>query len=101
MFRLTIGVFLIWFLFVHPSAEVFAGQMPVVMQEPSPTPEIQVTVIVPTEVPYYRTETIDGQVVRYEYVISAGDVVVSGLLLFLIFSLWGLGGIFYLNGERK
>jgi hypothetical protein len=44
---------------------------------------------------------VGEQDVRYDYIISAGDVMVSILLLVLIFSVWAGVGIFVLIGERR
>jgi hypothetical protein len=49
----------------------------------------------PTPEPYiYATSipgagTPSGQMMRYDYVVNAGDVQTSNLLMFLLFSLWG------------
>jgi hypothetical protein len=92
MFRSVIGIVLI-LLLVSPAGAVFAAP---VMQEPTPevTPDT-------TPDPSYVYEVIDGQDVRYDYVISAGDVMVSGLLVVLVFSVWGLGGILIFGGRKN
>lgn len=34
--------------------------------------------------------TPEGQVTRFDYVVTAGDVQIANLLTFLLFSLWGM-----------
>jgi len=91
MFIRVIGIVFI-IVMASPAGAVFAAP---VMQEPTPevTPDT-------TPDPSYIYEEIEGQAVRYDYVISAGDVMVSALLIVLVFSVWGLGGIVILGGRN-
>jgi hypothetical protein len=44
----------------------------------------------------WQYEEIAGQVVRYDFIVTAGDVMVSVLLLLTLFSMWGLGAVYLL-----
>lgn len=92
MFR-AIGIIFIVFL-LYPSAGAFA--MPLAQE---PTPEI--TPQATAEPLTHKIEVIAGQDVRYDYAVSAGDVMIAGLLLMLVFSVWALGGIFIIGGRRE
>lgn len=63
-------------------------------QTSTPAPEA-------TEEPQpYRYDTIDGQTVRFDYVLTTGDVAVGGLLLVLVVSVWIVAAIFYFGGQQ-
>jgi hypothetical protein len=49
----------------------------------SPAPWVEVTIVPPGGTP-------PGQVVRYEYTLSAGETHIANLLTWLLFSLWGM-----------
>jgi hypothetical protein len=92
----TIAVVVVLALIVFPYVSVGAkAESPAISQaEPEPTPE-------PTDEPVVsRWEEIEGTTVRFDYIISAGDVAVSGLLLTLILSVWVFGGLFFIGGHR-
>lgn len=72
-----------------------AGELSAQTDTPEPTP-------VPTSTSEpYRYEVIDDQTVRYDYIITAGEVVIGGLLIVLVLSVWLIGAIFYLTGGGK
>lgn len=95
--RLMLVVF-VWVCLAIPGAVVSAqpAAAPLLQQTETPDPEV-------TEVPIpqpYRYDTIQDQDVRWDYVISAGDVMIAGLLLILVLSLWITTVITYI-GERR
>jgi hypothetical protein len=91
----TIAALTLMILMISPMLTHAAADVPVVSQtDPAPTPE-------PTEVPNIsRWEEVEGTTVRFDYVISAGDVAVAGLLLVLVVSVWVFGGLFFIGGYR-
>lgn len=64
-------------------------------ETPTPTPT-ETPTLTPTPEPWiYATlsppaEGESGQMTRFDYTYTAGDVMVSSILLFLAFSLWGM-----------
>lgn len=65
---------------------------------PTPEPTSEPTV---TLEPPYRYEVIDDQTVRYDYIITAGDLMIGGLMLVQVVSVWLIAAIFYLGGQQR
>lgn len=91
----TITALILVILLISPYMVTHAAAVPSVSQtDPAPTLE-------PTEAPNIsHWEEIEGTTVRFDYVISAGDVAVSALLLTLVLSVWVFAGLFFIGGHR-
>lgn len=88
--RTAFVLFSLCFLLVLTSGDVSAQT-----DTPEPTPA-------PTSTSEpYRYEVIDDQTVRYDYIITAGEVVIGGLLLVLVVSVWLIAVIFYVGGQQR
>jgi hypothetical protein len=88
---------LILIAFLTLTSGLAGGGLPRVQaQEPTEEPTTA------TEEPSYaRYAEIEGVTVRWEYVITAGDIMTAGLLLVLLASLWIFTALFFIGKGSK
>lgn len=54
-----------------------------------------------TPIPYYRYEEIDGVWTRWDYNVSAGEILIGGLTLLLVLTLWIFAALFIVRSRRN
>lgn len=80
--------------FLLAVASAAGGQLSAQTDTPEPPPA-------PTAAPDpYRYEEFLGQSVRYEYIITAGDVAIAGLLIALVLTSWVGLALLYIGRRR-
>lgn len=74
---------------------ITAGDLSAQTDTPTPEPTAEAT----TEP--YRYDEIEGQTIRYDYTITAGELAIGGLLLVLVASVWLIAAIFYIGAQQR
>lgn len=87
---------LLFLLVLFPSASGTLLLPSASAQEPTDEPTAEVT---PESSSRY--EQIDGVTVRWEYVITAGDIMTAGLVLLQVASVWIFAALFFIGKGSK